>query len=74
MELKYAVNKLIQSLRDSEELYYGYQSNISMSFYDEFTKSYSSFNEHQIDNTALNEICNQSAKNFLNLFIKQDAE
>lgn len=58
-----AVKVVIQTLRDDPEMYYGFQSNIAMAFYDALykTRGYSLPTDHDMVNTA--------AKNFLNMFI-----
>ena len=63
MKLKNAVNKLRKSLKEDDELYYGYQSNIAMAFYDEAI-------DKGISRKKLHEISNNAAKNFINLLIR----
>lgn len=58
-----AVEKLRGTLKSDKDLYYGYQSNIAMAFHDEAIRQ-------GIVSEKLHEICNNAAKNFLNVFIK----
>jgi hypothetical protein len=62
-ELKNAVQVLCKALKNDPDMYYAYQSNIAMQFYDEMLR-------HGIEPADLHTIANNSAKNFLNLLIR----
>lgn len=59
--VKQAVDRLCQELKNDPELYYAYQANIAMAFYDEYRKS--------VKDKTIHEISNDAAKRFLNLLI-----
>lgn len=61
------IKKLIKNLRKDKGLYYGYQLNIAMAFYDEYRKNKKKYKDRQ----DIHKISNQAAKNFLNLLIKE---
>ncbi len=67
MGIKDAVDALRKDLREDEELYYAWQSNIAMSFVDEARRTLG----EDIDYDILHEIANTAAKNFLDLLIKE---
>jgi len=60
------IEKLQEALRNDEELYYSYQSNIAIAFYDEYKKNKK--DRKELQDIAL--IANNAAKNFLDLLIK----
>lgn len=57
------IKKLVEALKKDKGLYYGYQSNIAMAFYDEAKGQ-------GIPQVKLHKIANNAAKNFLNLLIR----
>ena len=57
------IKKLVETLKKDEDLYYGWQSNIAMAFYDKARNQ-------GIPNGKLHKIANDAAKNFLNLLIR----
>jgi len=60
------IEKLKKALREDKELYYGYQSNIAMAFYDEYRRNDKKYKNLQ----DIHLIANNAAKNFLDLLIK----
>jgi hypothetical protein len=66
MSTQEAVKTLTKALREDPEFYYGYQSNIAMAFYDEAKKQLKSESRKRLQN-----ISNQAAKNFLDVWIKE---
>jgi hypothetical protein len=67
MELTKAIKKIQRELRNDEELYYGYQSNIAMAFKDEYDRNPKKYKNRK----DIHEIANNAAKNFLNLWIRK---
>lgn len=65
MELKDAVDKLREALKEDEGYYYGWQANIAMAYQDEAYRMGS-----RDSRETLHKIGNGAAKNFLNLLIK----
>jgi hypothetical protein len=66
---------LIGKLRTDPDLYYVYQANIAMAFYDEVCREASVFEgeagkSYLVTREELHQIANQAAKNFLNLLIE----
>lgn len=59
-----AIRLLRRELAKDEELFFAYQSNIAMAFYDEMMKE-----ELFISRDVVFRVANQAAINFLNLFI-----
>lgn len=60
---------MIDKIKKDKELYYAWQSNIAMAFYDEYRrceKKYKNLND-------IHRIANDGAKNFLNLLVKKKA-
>lgn len=66
MDTQNAVTTLAQALKSDEALFYAYQSNIAMAFYDEVRR-----HDIHISHEKLHEIANNGAKNFLQLFVGQ---
>ncbi len=64
---RYAVRYLTKRLREDKELYYSYQANIAMATYDELRNEYMSDDEIALLHTG----CNQGAKRFMDLWIKE---
>ena len=56
-----AVKALTEALKNDHELFFSYQSNIAMAFVNEFKETSS---------LDINEIANEAAINFLNMWIK----
>lgn len=67
-EGKKMIEELQETLRTDKELYYGYQSNIAMAFYDEYLKNEKKYKNHQ----DIHLIANNAAKNFLNLLMNEN--
>lgn len=65
MKLSKAVDVLIDNLEKDEELFYGWQANIAMSFKDEYSRN----NKKYKNLTDIHEISNTAAKNFLNSLV-----
>lgn len=65
-----AVGKLGFELSRDEGLYYGYQSNIAMSFVDELVHEAKPLTYSHEELVAINDIANRAAKRFLNLLIE----
>ena len=63
----HAVETLVMALKEDKDLYFAYQSNIAMAFYDELRKRYN-FSINRMD---LSEMCNQAAVNFLELLCSE---
>jgi hypothetical protein len=62
-----ALDIVRNDIKEDPELYYTYQSNIAMAFYDEYYR----LDIRKYKNKAtIHEITNNAAKNFLNLWIK----
>ena len=59
------IDELIKNLKEDEDLYYAYQSNIAMAFKDEYDRNDKKYKNR----TDVHEIANNAAKNFLNLLI-----
>ncbi len=72
MRLKKAIKILIRNLRKDKELYYGWQSNIAMAFNDHYYNYKKKKNKRWLNQEDLHKIANESAKNFLNLLIRED--
>lgn len=62
---------IIKEIREDEELYYGWQSNIAMAFKDAYYHHKKDKNKNYINNKDMHIISNDAAKNFLNLLIKE---
>jgi len=66
MNIEDAVKTITNAIKKDPDLFYGYQSNIAMAFYDEYRrnpKKYKSLHD-------IHEIANEAAKHFLNLWSK----
>lgn len=71
--IEHAVRTLAKALKDDPEFYYGYQSNIAISFQQQWEKmlrekvfaSAVILPKHEL----IHDMSNQAAKNFLDLFI-----
>lgn len=64
-----AVKVFQEELEKDEELYYGWQSNIAMAFYDEFKRFSQTYGRNEAVQ-MIHEVANNSAKNFLDQLIK----
>ena len=64
------IKKLVDNLRKDKELYYSYQANIAMAIKDEYYRRYKKKCYKKMNLKEIHEICNQGAKNFLNLLMK----
>lgn len=53
------------ALKKDKDLFYSYQSNIAMAFYDEYRRV-----GNNLSHKKVHEVANQAAINFLNLLIK----
>ena len=60
-----AFKKVFKKLKNDKELYYAWQANIAMQFYDEFRRCKKKYK----NNNDIHTIANEAAKNFLNLLI-----
>ena len=60
------IEKLKKALKEDKELYYAYQSNIAMAFYDEYRRCEKKYKNIE----DIHRIANNAAKNFLDLLIK----
>lgn len=60
------IKELQKALKTDKELYYGYQANIAMAFFDEYRRR----KKQYVNIKDLHEISNNAAKIFLNLLIK----
>ncbi len=68
-KMKYMIGeKLQKALRTDKELYFAYQSNIAMAFYDEYRRNEKKYKNHQ----DIRLIANNAAKYFLDLLIKKN--
>ncbi len=63
-----AVKRLTKALREDKEFYFAYQSNIAMSFFDAMKPRIS---KQTVSDAELHEAANESAVNFLNLWIRE---
>ena len=64
IKLEDAVKTLIEHLKEDEELFYGYQSNIAMAFYDAYYNDKKKYKNKE----DIHRIANDAAINFLNIF------
>ena len=64
------ITKLQKALKKDKDFYYSYQANIAMAIKDEYYWYKKRHNKKYMNSSDLHEICNQGAKNFLNLLIK----
>lgn len=62
-----AIDVLRKSLEEDPDYFQGWQSNIAMSFYDEYSKNDKSYKNKE----DLHNISNEAAKNFLNLLLNE---
>jgi hypothetical protein len=72
--VKQAVERLTKEFeKDKSEgsYYYVWQANIAMSIYDEFMRKAEARSYIDFGNLDTHEICNDGAKNFLDLLIKK---
>jgi len=67
ISFKKAVERFCEELRSDSGLYYAYQANIAMAFYDEYRR-----NGNNLPHREVIKVANQAAKNFLNLLINDD--
>lgn len=63
--IKKELDVLRKALKKDKDYYFSWQSNIAMAFYDEDKR-----NKVRINSDILYIICNNAAKNFLNLLCK----
>ena len=59
------VENFVEMLKSDPEMYYGYQSNIAMAFYDEYRRT-----GNNLSHEKVHEVANNAAKKFLNQLIK----
>lgn len=71
MRIKKAVKILIKELRKDKELYYVWQANIAMAFKDKYYWYKKKKNKRWLNQEDIHKIANESAKNFLNLLIRE---
>ena len=64
---KSIIAKLQKALSQDDGYYYGWQSNIAMSFVDEYSKT-----KGYVSKKKLHKIANKAAKNFLDLLIVEN--
>jgi len=62
-------DSIFDKIKNDEELYYGYQSNIAMAFVDEY-HNYKKKKGKTLNNEDIHTIANNSAKNFLDVLIR----
>jgi hypothetical protein len=62
------MEELFDKLRNDKDLFYSYQCNIAMSFYDAFVAK---LGEDRLTSYELAEVSNTAAVNFLNLLISK---
>ncbi len=67
MKFQKAFEVFQEGLRNDAELYYAYQANIAMAFYDEYRRA-----GNNLSHQKVHKVANQAAKNFLNLLIKKE--
>ena len=72
MRIKKAVRILIKELRKDEGYYHSWQSNIAMAFKDKYYSYKKKKNKRWLNQRDIHEIANESAKNFLNLLMKDN--
>jgi len=65
-ELRRSILVLTEALENDEELFYAYQANIAMAFFDEHRRNPKKYKNIK----DIHEIANNAAKNFLNIWIK----
>ncbi len=68
MKIEEAVKVLTTALKEDEGLREGYKANIAMAFKDEYARK--KIDKNYVNSNDLNEIANQAADNFLNLWCK----
>lgn len=68
---KEAVTRLCEELKKDNGFYLGWQSNIAMSFLDEFNRHYEADEADGLFKKGIHEVANNAAINFLNLLISQ---
>ena len=71
MRIKKAIKILIKELGKDKELYYGWQSNIAMAFKDKYYNYKKKEKKRWLNKEDLHKIANESAKEFLNLLIRE---
>ncbi len=77
VETKYIVMDVIEQIRVDQEIYYSWQACIAMSIYNAYVESYmakKAKNKTKATNLTRLEVhnaCNEGAKRFLDLLIKQ---
>lgn len=64
---------MFDKIKEDKDLYYAYQANIAMAFKDEY-HSFKKKKGKSLNNTDIHIIANNSAKNFLDLLLKDTAE
>jgi len=65
-KIKEAVSVLSKALKEDNDYYYGWQSNIAMAFKDEYNRN----RKNYMNSDDIHKVANEAAKNFLNLLIK----
>ena len=71
MKIQRAVKILIKELKKDKGFYYSWQSNIAMAFKDHHYNYKKRKNKRWLNQQDIHEIANESAKNFLNLLMKE---
>ena len=71
MNIKEAVDTFVKALKEDEQYYYSWQSNIAMSFVDEFNRKQPDGFFLSLISLDIHEVANKAAKNFLNMLITQ---
>jgi hypothetical protein len=61
---------IVKMIKEDPEMFYGYQSNIAMAFYDEYLRYKEDHIKKYVNKKDLHIIANDAAENFLNLLIK----
>lgn len=64
------IKKLQKALKNDKELYYAWQANIAMAFYDNFYQYKRGRKKKTLNETDIHTISNNAATYFLDLFIK----
>ncbi len=71
MRIQKAIKILIKELKKDKEFYYGWQSNIAMAFKDKYYNYKKKEKKRWLNMEDLHKIANESAKEFLNLLIRE---
>ena len=71
MEIYNIIGELCKMLREDQDFYYSWQSNIAMSFKDAFSRRATEYEQKAFGSDLIHAIANEAAMNFLDLFIKE---